>query len=461
MKKIVSIVLVMCMMLCTGAQALAMYIGVYNEDGHKSVEFNDAKIEVRLENGTVGHCIFNTQTRIIENFDVNIDITQPCEIYIPAYINDVPVVAISFSALEGLYEGLPMWNEQIMHSKIYVPDTVKICYNVTRWDGEKDVLDNIEFDGTSFYCGYVVLGSEDFTICCTENSYVYKAHQKNIDDYDSKYDTQYIIVDSVPETKVTTVIPPNEYEMYMAEKCGYNPGTVLTVPATPDVTDAQTVTVLPTKKTVQTSFGATVSDWAAPEIEKAFENKLIPEVMIDFDLTEKVNRGEFAAIALQLYDVLTKSETGLPSSCPFNDISGDINEQAIKKAYGIQITAGTSNTTFEPISFITREQLATMLCRVVKKYGFKDWTLETDDEYYLNTTGAKIFDDDGDISDWAKPSVYFMSLYGIIQGVDETHFAPKNTTTQQEASGYASATREQAIILAQRIFTKQDMLKNF
>jgi hypothetical protein len=221
------------------------------------------------------------------------------------------------------------------------------------------------------------------------------------------------------------------------------------------------MTDTPTKKTVQTSFGATVSDWAAPEIETAFENNLIPGIMLDFDLTQKVNRGEFAAIALQLYDVLIQGETALSSNCPFIDINGDVNEQAIKKAYGIQITAGTSNNTFEPIAFINREQLATMLCRVVKKYGFKDWTLETDDEYYLNTTGAKIFDDDGDISDWAKPSVYFMSLYGIVQGVDETHFAPKNTTTQQEASGYASATREQAIILAQRIFTKQDMLKNF
>jgi hypothetical protein len=50
-----------------------------------------------------------------------------------------------------------------------------------------------------------------------------------------------------------------------------------------------------------------------------------------------------------------------------------------------------------------------------------------------------------------------MSKFGIVKGVDETHFAPKNTTNQQEASGYASATREQAIILAQRIFKISDI----
>ena len=214
------------------------------------------------------------------------------------------------------------------------------------------------------------------------------------------------------------------------------------------------------QNTVTTSFGATVSDWAAPEIELAYENNLIPEVMVDFDLTQKVNRGEFAAIALQLYDVLENTETPLPASCPFTDIAGDVNEIAIKKASSLDITNGTSATTFEPVSFITREQLATMLCRVIKKYGFEGWTLATDSDYYMNTDGAVLFADDADISDWAKPSVYYMSLHGIIKGVDETHFAPKNTTTQQEASGYASATREQAIILAQRIFTKSDMLGN-
>ncbi|HIU57467.1 MAG TPA: S-layer homology domain-containing protein [Candidatus Ornithomonoglobus merdipullorum] len=212
------------------------------------------------------------------------------------------------------------------------------------------------------------------------------------------------------------------------------------------------------KNTVTTSFGATASDWAAPEIELAYESGLIPEVMVDFDLTQKVNRGEFAAIALQLYDVLENTETPLPASCPFTDIAGDVNEIAIKKAAGLDITNGTSPTLFEPLSNITREQLATMLCRVMKKHKFEGWTLETDDDYYLNTNGAVKFADDAEISDWAKPSVYFMSLFGIVKGIDETHFAPKNTTTQQEASGYATATREQALIMSKRIYDKADML---
>ena len=66
--------------------------------------------------------------------------------------------------------------------------------------------------------------------------------------------------------------------------------------------------------------------------------------------------------------------------------------------------------------------------------------------------GVQKFKDDADISEWAKPSVYYMSKFGIIKGVSETHFAPKNISLEQEVSGYAGATREQAIIIAQRIF---------
>ncbi len=210
-------------------------------------------------------------------------------------------------------------------------------------------------------------------------------------------------------------------------------------------------------KTVVTSFGSTASSWAVPEIESAFENNLIPEVLIGYDLTEKVNRGEFAAIAVQLYETLSEMSVPEASNCRFLDISNDINEKAIRKAYRIEVAQGTSSTTYEPLSNINREQLATMLCRVIKKYNDPSWTMANDSNYYMDTLGIRKFADDSEISDWAKPSVYFMVKFGIIKGISDTHFAPKNTTTQQEASGYATATREQAIILAQRIFTQSDI----
>ena len=205
-----------------------------------------------------------------------------------------------------------------------------------------------------------------------------------------------------------------------------------------------------------TSFGSKVSEWAAPEIETAFENGLIPEVMVGYDLTKKVNRGEFAAIALQLYETLIDSYVELPENCAFTDINGDINEEAIKKAYEMQIAAGMSDNQYMPLEFINREQLATMLCRVIKKRWFNGWTLANDDEYYLDTEGVNLFSDDADISSWAKPSVYYMTRHGIIAGVGDNVFAPRQTESQQHIADYASATREQALVLSLRIFNKSE-----
>lgn len=213
----------------------------------------------------------------------------------------------------------------------------------------------------------------------------------------------------------------------------------------------------PVANTVKTSFGATVSDWAAAEIECAFDNNLVPEALMELDLTQKVNRSEFAAIAIQLYEALSGDFAMESQNCGFSDIAGDKNEKAIKKAYGIGITSGTSETKYEPHSNLNREQLATMLCRVIKKSVYPAWTIETDADYCMDISGVQKFEDDGDISQWAKPSVYFMSKFGIIKGVSNTHFAPKNISTEQEASGYASATREQAIIITQRIFVNSHM----
>lgn len=208
----------------------------------------------------------------------------------------------------------------------------------------------------------------------------------------------------------------------------------------------------------RTSFNSPVSAWARPEMEEAYSKGLVPEGLVGKDLTEKINRAEFAAIAVQLYKGLS-GETASSSGSPFTDIAGNPNAAAIAQAYHLGITDGTSATTFAPDTLITREQLATMLCRTVKKYSFDGWTLANDAQYYLDTSGTELFADDADISAWAKPSVYYMVKFNIVNGVDATHFAPKAVTTEQQARGYAMATREQALAISLRIFNLSDVWK--
>jgi len=206
------------------------------------------------------------------------------------------------------------------------------------------------------------------------------------------------------------------------------------------------------------SFGL-VSEWAKDEIIDADFYGLIPETLQGKDLSKPVTRAEFSAIAVQLYETLIGQETYAYGS-PFYDIYGHIDRESIEKAYNLNITVGVTDTKFAPDSKITREQLATMLCRAVKKYKFDDWTYATDHLYYLDTTGVKKYLDDADIYDYAKPSVYFMTKMGIIKGINPegTLFGPKAVTPEQIARGYATATREQALVMSLRVYNLSEFL---
>lgn len=210
-------------------------------------------------------------------------------------------------------------------------------------------------------------------------------------------------------------------------------------------------------ETVAEDIQLNPSIWAKGEIAEAKDLGLIPETLNEKDLSKKITRGEFAAVALELYESLSGKTIRFASS-PFMDIKGNANEESIKKAYDLNIVAGVSSTEFQPDSKISREDLAAMLCRAIKKYKFEDWSLAADQDYYLDSEGVKKYADDADISGYAKPSVYYLTKMGILSGISKTHFAPKNTTTEQEAQGYATATREQAIALALRIFKISELL---
>lgn len=201
----------------------------------------------------------------------------------------------------------------------------------------------------------------------------------------------------------------------------------------------------------RTFYFGHVSEWAKQEITEANKNNLIPETMKNKDLSQPITRAEFAAVANQLYEKISGIKVIAPEST-FVDIAGNVDEESIKKAHSLNITVGFSDTEFAPDMLITREQLATMLCRSIKKYKFPEWTFETDNQYLLDYSGVPKYDDDSFIEDYAKPSVYYMTKMGIINGISENIFAPKNINDEQVAMNYATATREQAIVLALRIF---------
>ena len=189
------------------------------------------------------------------------------------------------------------------------------------------------------------------------------------------------------------------------------------------------------------------SDWAQGEIAKAEEMGLIPEILDGADLTADITRAEFAAVAVKVYEALSGTPALPAVANPFTDTA----DPEILKAYNIGAVNGTSATTYSPNDLLNREQAATMLTRVFKRVTLPGWTLATDSQFTLPYEKPTAFADDKDISDWAKDSVYFMAANNIINGVGNNKFAPKNITTEEQANGYANATREQALIIAMRM----------
>jgi len=185
--------------------------------------------------------------------------------------------------------------------------------------------------------------------------------------------------------------------------------------------------------------GYLTSDWAKAEVDEAFEEGLIPKEMTVDSLIKKITRKEFAAIAVKLYEYIVGNVSYVKiTETPFVDFSEFcVYNDYIGTAYSLGITNGIERHIFSPDANISREQLATMLYRVIElaeQNGYGKFSKNFDHN------NVRKFSDHTKISAYAEKSVYFMAEYGIIKGVDGANFAPIDT-----------ATKEQAIIISNRI----------
>ncbi|MDF2890385.1 MAG: hypothetical protein K0R80_752 [Clostridia bacterium] len=180
------------------------------------------------------------------------------------------------------------------------------------------------------------------------------------------------------------------------------------------------------------------STWATPELKKADEAGLIPDILKGENMTKPITREEFAELAVKLYEKTTGKTAEVVSPNPFTDTKNS----EILKAFKLGVTTGTSATTFAPKELTNREQVATMLSRAIR-------VMAPGGDF--STAGAPTFSDQKDISSWALEHVKFMSKAGIVKGTNGK-FMPKAATSAQAAAGYATTTREQAIAMSVRSY---------
>ena len=167
------------------------------------------------------------------------------------------------------------------------------------------------------------------------------------------------------------------------------------------------------------------SAWAQTYLSTAQQIGLIPDILENADMTQNITREEFAALAVTLYEGITEKTAAKAEGAPFTDCAS----ADVLKAYKLGIVNGTSATTFEPAGFLTREQGAAMLGRTYEAIS----TGKAGNGSKLSTAGSTPFVDDGSISSYAVPYVYFMNGNGIIDGIGKGCFDPWGKLSREAA----------------------------
>ena len=158
------------------------------------------------------------------------------------------------------------------------------------------------------------------------------------------------------------------------------------------------------------------SEWAAKDVDYALAVG-ITDYGKDYLYKENITREEFCELIYNLI-VLTSDEITAPITDSFTDTKND----KILMLNGLGIINGKSATEFAPNDYLTREEAATIIVRMVNKV-FPMAATEMWFEY----------DDINEVSEWASDSIQTISNLGFMNGVGNNRFAPKDTYTTEQA----------------------------
>ncbi len=145
-----------------------------------------------------------------------------------------------------------------------------------------------------------------------------------------------------------------------------------------------------------------------------------------FAPSNKITRAELVKIIVNAFKLQKKAV-----DFSFDDVSYDAwYYDCVNTAYSCDVINGVSASSFAPEAYITREDMAVILCRC------------------LGLDGADAeFADAEDISDYAKSAVGALSQMGFITGKGDGKFCPKD-----------NATRAEVAVMVARILTYKEAL---
>ena len=153
-----------------------------------------------------------------------------------------------------------------------------------------------------------------------------------------------------------------------------------------------------------------------------YRNGLMNGVQTDvFAPDENTTRAQLVLILYRY-----SGSPAVSGSAPFNDLDADWYKDAVTWAYRSGIVNGTSDSTFSPNAYITREQLVTIFYRYCREYKGMDVS---------GVLSVSSFPDAGHISPYAMKPFQWAVKQGYISGIaanGQTLLSPQGNATRAQ-----------------------------
>ncbi len=159
------------------------------------------------------------------------------------------------------------------------------------------------------------------------------------------------------------------------------------------------------------------SDWAKDDIIRAWEIGLTDNTQ-EYNYTTPINREDFCELIFSLIMLTYGGITTDDSESKFIDT----DNHKVKVLNKVGIINGKSETEFAPKDFLTREEAATIIVRMINKFIPMEAT-----EMYFE------YNDIDQVSDWASSSIQIISNLGFMIGIGNNNFAPKDIYTAEQS----------------------------
>jgi len=177
-----------------------------------------------------------------------------------------------------------------------------------------------------------------------------------------------------------------------------------------EVSESPLIKILPAEKPV---FNDIANHWGRDAIKELALRQVISGYGDDsFQPDRTISRAEFTSLLVKGFKMNTSSRP------MFTDINSHWAQDNIIVAAASGVVHGYTTEKFRPDEPITREQMAVMICRAVQ---------------VIPESEELSFDDQKNISAWAKNQVGVAVKEGIINGYPNNTFQPQGKATRAEA----------------------------